>query len=84
MSHIIAAAIATITFALEPALSGYVARYDEGVFEQVINVRIEQSYGYVPADWQSYEGYLALLVPNISQHLPQTLKELTVLPKPQK
>jgi hypothetical protein len=39
--------------------SGYVSKYAPGVFEQVIGVRIEHGYGYVPPDWQSYDGYWA-------------------------
>jgi hypothetical protein len=61
MSHIIAAAIAAMTFTFKPTMTGYVAHYGEGVFEEVINVRIENEYGYVPADWQSYDGYLAVI-----------------------
>jgi hypothetical protein len=39
--------------------SGYVSKYSPGVFERAIGVRIENGYGHVPADWQSYDGYWA-------------------------
>jgi hypothetical protein len=46
---------------ISPDLSGYVSRYNPGVFQQVIRTRIEKGYGYVPDDWRSYDGYLAVL-----------------------
>jgi hypothetical protein len=55
------ALIATALTLLSPPDNGYVSRYDAGVMERTIQVRIEHGYGYVPADWQSYDGYLAVL-----------------------
>jgi hypothetical protein len=57
---LITAALALIAPPIEPD-AGYVSRYDAGVFQSVIEVRIERGYGYVPPDWQSYDGYLAVL-----------------------
>jgi hypothetical protein len=54
-------AVAEELFHAAADLAGYVSRYDEGVFERVIRVRIANGYGFVPDDWKSYDGYLAVL-----------------------